>query len=110
MATQAQSGSPRKQVALVTGGSSGIGRAAAIALARDGWAVVVAGRRGEQLQETIELAKEEGPSVAGGGAELVAVAGDLTKPEDVKALFAAVKDKYGTSTAPEQHETPFRGA
>jgi len=48
------------KVALVTGGSSGIGRATAIAFAREGVLVVVASRRVEEGEETIRLVKEVG--------------------------------------------------
>ena len=41
------------KVAVVTGGGSGIGRAAALALQGDGWNVVVAGRRKEELDKTV---------------------------------------------------------
>ena len=58
------------KVALVTGGGSGIGRSAALALQGDGWNVVVTGRRKEELDKTIALAKE-------GGGKMVAVAADV---------------------------------
>ena len=76
------------KVALVTGGGSGIGRSAALALQGDGWNVVVAGRRKEELDKTVGLAK------AGGG-KMLAVRADVGKPEDVKALFAETKKTFG---------------
>lgn len=48
------------KVALVTGGTSGIGRACAVAFAREGAKVVVAGRRTQDGEETIKLIKEAG--------------------------------------------------
>ena len=76
------------KVALVTGGGSGIGRSAALALQGDGWNVVVAGRRKEELDKTVGLAK------AGGG-KMLAVRADVSKPEDVKNLFAETKKAFG---------------
>jgi NAD(P)-dependent dehydrogenase (short-subunit alcohol dehydrogenase family) len=76
------------KVALVTGGGSGIGRSAALALQGDGWNVVVAGRRKEELDKTVAMAK------AGGG-KMLAVRTDVGKPEDVKALFAETKKTFG---------------
>ncbi|GAA6049294.1 hypothetical protein JCM3770_005926 [Rhodotorula araucariae] len=77
------------RIACVTGASSGIGRASAVALAAAGWLVVISGRRTEELDETVRLARERYH-----GAELLAVAGDLSKPEDVDALFQTIRDKY----------------
>src|SRR6185295_12552794 len=76
------------KVAVVTGGGSGIGRAAALALQGDGWNVVVSGRRKEELDKTVAMAK------AGGG-KIVAVRADVGKPEDVKNLFAETKKAFG---------------
>jgi len=74
-------------VSVVTGAGSGIGRACAIALARAGHAVVLAGRRVDALQGTAAL--------AGGGERLLAVATDVTRPGDVDALFAATLQRFG---------------
>ena len=76
------------KVALVTGGGSGIGRSAALALQADGWNVVVTGRRKAELDSTVEMAK------AGGG-KLIAVVADVGKPEDVKRLFEETKKAFG---------------
>jgi NAD(P)-dependent dehydrogenase (short-subunit alcohol dehydrogenase family) len=76
------------KVAIITGGGTGIGRAAALALQGDGWNVVVAGRRKEELDKTVAMAK------AGGG-KMLAVAADVTKQEQVKHLFAETKKAYG---------------
>lgn len=83
------------KVALITGASSGIGRACAIELAVNGWSVVVSGRRAAELDETIRLAEERKGDKVG----MLAVAGDLSDPEAVHALFEAVVDKYGQSEA-----------
>src|SRR5436853_7601796 len=76
------------KVALVTGGGSGIGRSSALALQGDGWNVVVSGRRKEELDKTVAMAK------AGGG-KMLAIRADVGKPEDVKNLFAETKKAFG---------------
>ena len=76
------------QVALVTGGGSGIGRAIARTLLAAGWQVTVAGRHAATLRETIE----PGSWDASAG---VAVVADVTVPESVAALFATVADQGG---------------
>ncbi|MCX7200714.1 MAG: SDR family NAD(P)-dependent oxidoreductase [Proteobacteria bacterium] len=75
------------RVAIVTGAGSGIGRASALALLRDGWHVALAGRRSDPLQA---VAAE-----SGAGARALAVPTDITSPESVAALFAAVKQAWG---------------
>jgi len=77
-----------KKVALVTGGGSGIGRAAAIALAREGYDVVVVGRRLERLQESVALAARE-------NLRLIAMPADVINPASVQSLFAALKARFG---------------
>ncbi|GJN92394.1 hypothetical protein Rhopal_005424-T1 [Rhodotorula paludigena] len=79
-----------QRIACVTGASSGIGRASAIALAGAGWVVIISGRRADELDETIRQARQESTN-----AELLAVPGDLGKPEDVDTLFRTIKKRYG---------------
>ena len=74
-----------QKVALVTGAGTGIGKAAAIALAKAGYAVALAGRRKEPLDETAKETK---------GKTLV-VPTNVGDPASVKALFAKVKDHFG---------------
>jgi NAD(P)-dependent dehydrogenase (short-subunit alcohol dehydrogenase family) len=68
-----------QRVALVTGGGSGIGRAAAIELLREGWHVVVAGRRVTALHDTLHAANA--------GDRGLALAVDVTDPASVRNLF-----------------------
>ncbi len=68
--------------------AAGSAASAALALQGDGWNVVVTGRRKEELDKTIALAKE-------GGGKMVAIAADVGKPEDVKRLFAETKKAFG---------------
>jgi NAD(P)-dependent dehydrogenase (short-subunit alcohol dehydrogenase family) len=76
------------KVAVITGGGTGIGQSAALALQGDGWDVVVTGRRQSELDKTIALAK------AGGG-KIIGVTADVGKPEDVKRLFAETVKAFG---------------
>ncbi|MFD7440790.1 SDR family oxidoreductase [Streptomyces sp. NPDC059909] len=78
-----------RRSAVVTGAGSGIGRSVALALAGAGWSVVVAGRRAEALEETASLAGAAGP------VDVVCVPTDVTSPDEVTALFAAVRERYG---------------
>jgi NAD(P)-dependent dehydrogenase (short-subunit alcohol dehydrogenase family) len=75
------------RVAIVTGGGSGIGRAAALALLGAGWRVALAGRRADALQETAQL--------AGAGERALAVPTDMTDPASVAALFQATLKAWG---------------
>ena len=76
------------KVALVTGGNSGIGRAACIAFGAEGAKVIIAARRENLGLEVVELIKKE-------GGEAVFVKTDVTKPEEIDNLFKAALDKYG---------------
>ena len=75
------------RVALVTGAGSGIGKAAALALLRDGHQVALAGRRREKLEATA--------AESGGGDRALAIPADVSDPESVKALFAATVAAFG---------------
>ena len=74
------------RVAIVTGGGTGIGRAAALALLGDGWRVAVAGRRQEPLDEVV------GQAAAG---QAIGVPTDVSDPASVAALFAATVKAWG---------------
>jgi NAD(P)-dependent dehydrogenase (short-subunit alcohol dehydrogenase family) len=79
---------PHQKVALVTGAGTGIGKAVALALMREGYAVTLAGRRADKLEETAQ----EG--TATNGASLV-VPSDISDPASVKALFAKSMQAFG---------------
>jgi NAD(P)-dependent dehydrogenase (short-subunit alcohol dehydrogenase family) len=76
------------KVAIVTGASSGIGRAAAIAFGKAGTKVVVVARREDRGQETVRLVQET-------GSEAVFVQADVTKASDVEAMVKKTLEIYG---------------
>jgi len=82
--TSAPAGAAR--IALVTGAGSGIGRAAAVALMKAGFNVVLSGRRREALEETSHVGQP--------GKSLVVTA-DMTDPGSIGALFTKIMDVYG---------------
>ncbi len=76
------------KVAVVTGAGSGIGRAAALALQRNGWHVVLAGRRKEELERTAAMVTQD-------GGQMLVVPTDVANAASVRALFQATADKFG---------------
>ena len=76
------------RTALVTGGGSGIGRAAALALHEAGYHVVIAGRRETELAKTVAKAK---PAAN----RMIAVSTDVSRPDSVNALFARIGEEFG---------------
>jgi NAD(P)-dependent dehydrogenase (short-subunit alcohol dehydrogenase family) len=76
------------RTALVTGAGTGVGKAVALALLKDGYRVALAGRRKEMLEQTV---KEAGPN----GKNTLVVPTDVGKPDQVAALFARIKEKFG---------------
>ena len=76
------------KIALVTGGGSGIGKAAAIALAKEGFATVIGGRRVDRLQEVAH-------EIEGFGGQVLAVPTDVTDPASVKNIFAKTRERFG---------------
>ena len=75
------------RVAVVTGAGTGIGKAAAQALLKEGYAVTFAGRRAEPLQKAIDE--------SGAADRALAVPTDVGKPESVRELFARTQKKFG---------------
>jgi len=74
--------------AIVTGAGSGIGKASALALLKDGWSVALAGRRADALESTKAEAGAD-------GARALAVPTDVTDPAAVKALFDKTVAAFG---------------
>src|SRR3990167_5748056 len=78
----------RNRVAVITGASSGIGRAAALAFAREGVRVVLGARRADRLQETVEALRS-----AGGAARSLQI--DVTRLEEVTRLVREAVAAFG---------------
>ena len=75
------------KIVLVTGAGSGIGRAVVLAFLRDGYRVVLAGRRMAALQETIEIANAD-------QLRTLAVSTDVTNPASVGSLFQRIEEVF----------------
>ena len=76
------------KVALVTGAGSGVGKAAALALAKEGFDVGLVGRRAEMLEAVATEARAS-------GVKALVLPGDAGDPKQVKAVFAKLKDGLG---------------
>ena len=77
------------KVAVVTGGSKGLGRAIAIGLAQAGAKVAVVSRTAKLIEETANI-------IIHTGGDAMAVTADVTREKDIEHMAAAVCEKYGT--------------
>ena len=75
-----------KRIALITGAGTGVGRACARALARDGFTVVLTGRRQAKLDEVCDALEGEGH---------LAIAADVSREVDVTLLFKQIEEAFG---------------
>ena len=94
------------KVAIVTGGSAGIGYAAARSLAREGARVVICSRTASTLAEAAGALREDT------GGEVVDAPGDVSKDEDIRKLFDLTLQKFGrldilVNNAGKSHAAPF---
>ena len=78
----------KDKVALITGGGSGIGEAAALRMAREGAKVAVLGRTKEKLDDTVKRVEEA-------GGEALAVTGDVSKYADMERVVSEVVERWG---------------
>ena len=76
------------KIVLVTGAGSGVGRSVALTFLKNGHSAVLAGRRQDRLDETVQLAGADGNRAK-------AVATDVGDPDAVDRLFAAAKERFG---------------
>ncbi len=77
-----------QKIAMVTGGGTGIGRSSALALAKNGYSVVITGRRKEPLDQTADDIEKL-------GVKALAVIADVGQPADVDMLFTKTKQTFG---------------
>ena len=76
------------KIAIVTGAGTGIGRSTALALLRDGYSVVLAGRRKEPLDITVKEAGEDGSCT-------LVCPTDVGAPDSVRSLFLKTRETFG---------------
>ncbi|UCE67888.1 MAG: 3-oxoacyl-[acyl-carrier-protein] reductase [Candidatus Zixiibacteriota bacterium] len=81
--------SPEKKVALITGGARGIGFAIAECLAADGCSIIIA-----DIMK--EIAGESAEKLSSRGTDCIAVAGDISRPDDVESMFRITEEKLGS--------------
>jgi citronellol/citronellal dehydrogenase len=96
----------KDQVALVTGGGTGMGRATALEMAQSGARIVVLGRRPGPIEDCAKTIRE-----AGGDA--IAISGDIRQPEQIEAAMAQIRSEFGklnilVNNAGGQFVTPAR--
>ncbi len=75
------------KTAIITGAGTGVGKAAALAMAADGYKIALVGRRKELLEKTA--------AACGGADATLVLATDITTPQAVKAVFSAVQSAWG---------------
>ncbi len=76
------------KIAIITGAGTGVGRAAALALYANGYAITLAGRRSDVLNSTVDLIQDDGERT-------LVVPTDVSDPQSVKALFQQTCHKFG---------------
>ncbi|MEQ1884073.1 MAG: SDR family oxidoreductase [Bryobacteraceae bacterium] len=76
-----------QKIALVTGASSGIGRAVALGMQSAGYTVAICGRRESELQRTAEMSES--------GAPMLCIRCDVSQPDSVKTMFARIQETFG---------------
>lgn len=96
----------KDQVALVTGGGTGMGRATALEMAQSGAKIVVLGRRPEPIEDCARVIREA-------GGEAIAISGDIRQPEQIEAAMARIRGEFGklnilVNNAGGQFVTPAR--
>ena len=77
-----------QKISIVTGAGTGVGKAASLALANDGWTVVLAGRRKAPIEEVANKIKT-------GGGNAIAITTDTADPKSVRKLFKETKSNFG---------------
>ncbi|MBN8963549.1 MAG: SDR family oxidoreductase [Rhizobiales bacterium] len=96
----------KDQVALVTGGGTGMGRATALEMAQSGAKVVVLGRRPEPIEDCAKTIRDA-------GGEAIAISGDIRQPEQIEAAMQRIRSEFGkldilVNNAGGQFVTPAR--
>lgn len=96
----------KDQVALVTGGGTGMGRATALEMAQSGAKLVLLGRRPEPIEDCARIIREA-------GGEAIAISGDIRQPEQIEAAMQRIRAEFGkldilVNNAGGQFVTPAR--